>query len=208
MRRALLPGLLLILLLVAPAAEAKPRRDCATSGRTIAQTSHARVFQTRGVLYGCLRDRGRIVRLAEEGGNVSPSGGRSVNDVTLSGRWVAYVQACTSYETGNQLLVVRDLRTGKVGRRISSDGGPLCAGERQATIGPVLLTNYGGVVWVLNRRGHNADWVSTLWDWHERYPTILDSDPGVLSEPTLTGILLSWTRDGVRRQALLTLTYG
>jgi hypothetical protein len=98
---------------------------------------------------------------------------------------------------------LRDLRTGKARRRISSDGGPLCTGDRQATIGPILLTDYGGVLWVHNRQQESAS-VSTLWDWHDAYPTILDSDPGVLANLVLRSARVSWTRDGTARSAALT----
>jgi hypothetical protein len=143
------------------------------------------------------------VRLGLEAGNVSPSGGQSVEQPTLEGHWIAYVRECTDYESGNAVLVVRDLRTGRVRRRISSDGHGLCGGDRTAWIGPLVLTPYGGVAWVLTRE-REGGWQSTLWDWHERYPTVIDTDPGELANLTLgpDGVL-SWTRSGQPRSLLL-----
>jgi hypothetical protein len=202
-RTALLLAAITCLLVWAVGSEAKPRVDCARTGHTITRTHEARAFRSGARVYGCLLRRGPVVRLGFEAGNVSPSGGQSVEHITIASHWIAYVRECTDYESGNDLLVVRDLRTGRIRRRISSDGGGLCAGDRTAWIGPLVLTSYGGVAWVLNRV-HGPGWQSTLWDWHERYPTLIDSDPGELSDLTLQpGSVLSWTRAGQPRELLL-----
>ena len=138
----------LLLLLPAPAEGAT--RSCRVNGsETQAQNRHARLYESRGDLYACLRATGRRFRLedAYDDGYVTSS---SWTSARLGGRFAAWIGtwsdvSCKAdcppgYEVTRSSIVVYDLRRRRIAQTVSGNF-------------PFVLTDRGALAWLVAREG-------------------------------------------------------
>jgi hypothetical protein len=192
-------------LLAMPEHSRRSRGPTCRSGRTLAQRGDVRVFQVGARVYGCLRPSRGVVSLGESFGG-SPGGSASVHSLAIAGTYVAFAQDEDHYELHTTELRVVDLRTGRVSRSWAIDDSLL--GHAGGSISDVLLTRYGGVVWVaqLDIAPCETACSPLLWAWINEDAIVLDASDGPLTGIRLDGSAVVWARSGVPRSALMTLT--
>lgn len=210
-------AILLALLLVAttaPAASAgarDPARCKAKQSRTLVETPYVRVFEKPGAgdsdstnLYGCLYSRGRRIKL-DRAWDDGLTRSDAYDLVTVGGRFVAWRHnrvdvsckaACPQWhDTNPKWIAVYDLRE-RTRRRIDAD----VSGDA------LVVTTTGGAAW-LEQASSPVEPV--LGDEFELRASdadgerILDSGRIEPRSVTARGGVVSWVRDGQRRQAKL-----
>jgi hypothetical protein len=119
---------------------------CGPSGaRTLAAGSHARVYVSHGVVTGCARwpGGGRSERL---GVTTSCIGADRVGPVVVAGTLAAFASERCGVDTGNTLVVVRNLRTGK--RLSASDAASAPGPESFTSVDSLVARSDGAVAWI------------------------------------------------------------
>lgn len=108
-----------------------------------------------------------------------------VTAVRAAGPFVATIRTCSLPDRGNAEVRVRDRRTGRVVRRTTTDGRPLCrarAGDR--TRASHLTLGRGGAVLWAQTRCHPDDPTrcepEVLWRWTGAVPRMIDAGDGEL----------------------------
>lgn len=203
-------GLALTVLLIAgvPEATSAGHRCQMTGSKTIASSSLARVFQRRGLTYGCLYSLGRRYLLTSD----KHSGPDTIEQyaIRLSGRYVAYGETKIGKEYRGFFVNVHDLRSGmdSVNETGKAPKQALDATLGNAFgIGPavsVRLRATGDVAWIARAQYPGVHPQFELRKREGRKRTLLargdDIDPASLR---LRGDRLTWRMGGMQARATL-----
>lgn len=178
------------------------------AGRTLQRGDGARIFQVRTTVYGCLHPRRGVIPLGRSFGG-APSGESGVHDIALAAPYVAFAQEERHYGLGGDELRVVDLRTGRTTKRESANGS-WAGSEGGGPITQIDVDGRGAVVWVAGMRvppcRDGSCTRPVLWAWVNDFPTLLDVDPGELTDVRLTPGGAAWVRAGEARAEGLTRT--
>lgn len=154
MRKARLLLACTTVLLLAPAGQSlagqRSRERCPASGRQPAVSDgRAQVYEEDGRVFGCAQARGRWYAL---GGYTEVFGGEHLEPAVLAGTTVVveHVREGRRWIPGDPLLVVTDLLTGRVLRKVHTGGPPLggcpaCDGRASA----LALKPDGSLAWIV-----------------------------------------------------------
>ncbi|MEA2161510.1 MAG: hypothetical protein QOD66_3890 [Solirubrobacteraceae bacterium] len=113
------------------------------AARTLASGPHARVYASRGVVFGCAAGGARSFRL---GGTGSCIGSDRVGPVVVAGEIAAFASERCGIDTGFTLVVVRDLRDGK---RLSASAAASSPGPESFTsVNSLVARSDGAVAWI------------------------------------------------------------
>ena len=153
--RILVVGAALAALLLVQAAPAQAQRGKCTArnAQTIVQTSSARIFSTpfgdtAFRVYACLFSRNRNYLL---GFDADCDPGRAVSRLTLSGRYVGYVETNCNIDQSEDLVVVKDLRTGRNKWSVPAATGQEGDDPPSTLVSDLAMASNGSVAWI-------ADW--------------------------------------------------
>ena len=142
----------------APAHAASPKCT-ARNAQTILQTSSARIFSTplgdtARRVYACLYSRNRRHLLGIDG-DCDP--GAAVGRLTVSGRYVGYVETNCNIDQSEDSVVVKDLRTGRNKWRAAAATGQEGNDPVSTLVTDLALASNGSVAWI-------ADWDANSGD--------------------------------------------
>jgi hypothetical protein len=169
--------------------------------RTIAADRQARVFTTRGIVYGCALRTGKQYRLGQL---TSCIGSDRTGPLALAGELVGYGSQRCGIDTGVSQVIVRNLADGKQLRAEAALTGGLGA-ESYVSVSSVVLKADGAVAWIATggsifargraRQVHRAD---------ASGHAVLDSGTPVNpSSLRLHGSRLTWKRGHATHSAQL-----
>ena len=124
-----------------------------TEAHTVIATGSVRIFtttlgNTAERVYGCLYSKNRRYFLGIEG-DCDP--GPAIDQLRVSGRYVAYVQSFCNIDASDDYVVVQDLRTGRIKWRAIAATGQRGDSEPSTLVGDLVLSRTGSVAWI-------ADW--------------------------------------------------
>jgi hypothetical protein len=207
---------MLVLLVLATPASAAHRRHTAVGcptghTRLVAADTQAQVFKALNSfaldsIYGCVYGRRHAYLLGESlrcgGGG---GGGRcyGIAHVALAGSIVAYEENLENGSSGGWVVVVRDLRTGQVLRKLPSGSRtPPRAGPPLS----IVVKSDGAVAWVVQTRVATSQSLDEfeIYAGDSTGTRLLASGPGI--EPAslaLAGSSLYWMQAGHPASALL-----
>jgi hypothetical protein len=154
--RGFAAAVLAVALTVAYSAPAQARhgnRCTARNAHTILATDSVRIFatplgNTAERVYGCLYSRNRRYVLGIDG-DCDP--GPAIDQVTVSGRYVAYVESICNIDASDDYVVVKDLRTGRNKWRAIAATGQAPDAEPSTLVSDIVVSRTGSVAWI-------ADW--------------------------------------------------
>jgi hypothetical protein len=134
-----------------PAAPASAATKCSGKGaKGIASTSSARVFSLpykgERKIYACLLSQNKRRFLGWEGECQDMT---AASNFLLSGPYVGYVETSCALVSGDQRVVVRNIKTNKVkhsGSAVTLDGGP--ADEPSSYVTDLAMSKSGSVGWI------------------------------------------------------------
>jgi hypothetical protein len=199
-------------LLAVPAAASADCRG-GKGSRVVAGSASAVVIERGDVLYGCLRSRGRLVRLPDQD-LLGPPETRAYRP-RLAGRFVAYASETESGST----VIVFNLRARRVARRAPAvTDDPADPIDRPSRVTSLVVRRDGSVAWIgigYRKVGENSCGPDctrdVLMDHHEVHAYVVGGRDVVLAEAdgigrrTLAmsedGRVLYWTRNGIPRSA-------
>ncbi|HEX8648292.1 MAG TPA: hypothetical protein VF715_15470 [Thermoleophilaceae bacterium] len=194
------------LMAVLPAAPAAAASKCSGKGaKGIISTSSARVFtlpasggQERKA-YACLysQNKRRFLGWIQECQNMTAASG-----FVLSGKLVGYVETVCGLIAGDQSVVVRDIKTGKIVRSANGASGTSAPNEESSTyVTDMAMNRDGGVVWIgefdansggVNGPGDNRQ----VWAMPGSTPQLMESSleivPGTLALGPTTSQGFNW----------------
>lgn len=154
--RGLAVAIALCALMLAGAGPAQARHaertKCTARGaHTIIKTETGRIFSTplgdtAARIWGCLYSQNRRYFLGEDG-DCDP--GAVVGKLILIGRYVGYVSTSCNIDQGEDSVVVRDLRTGRVKYDVPSATGTE-DGAASTEVTDLVMSRTGSVAWIAN----------------------------------------------------------
>ncbi len=204
----------LVVLGIASPSEARSRHKTSASclpgrGHVLVADTEAQVYVASNSLeqpqvYGCLYGRKNVVDLGPReicGGAGSEGECFGVENPAVAGTKVAYLQFNASGSHAEWRVVVRDLLTGRVLRKIPT-GTRVPAEPREIGTGPttmVVVKGDGAVAWIVITRGRGgrepAEYEVHAVD--KNGSRVLATGPGIASESlALVGSTLYWTQEG------------
>lgn len=128
-------------------AQAAPRACMSPGSKTLRQTSQVRVYQRRGVVYGCHFDRNRRYVLGGESTIVDRV---TTQQLRVAGSFAGYNVLSEGRDGVSSLLIVKDLRSGRTVRSFARGGGRCCSGTEQTRITDLVLRSNGSVAWIVD----------------------------------------------------------
>jgi hypothetical protein len=168
--------------------------------KTLTQNSTTRVYQrtSNGVttLYGCLKARGKAVKLAKR--DFDPELGTNFSKIRLAGRFVAWADQTTDnsckaacppgYDPTSERVAVRDLRRKSTRSHDAGEGATA-----------LVVTYRGAIAWT---EGPSGDKTTLYALDSKKYRTL---DQGEVAADTLkvSGSTLSWLDSGGRQSTVL-----
>jgi hypothetical protein len=171
------------------------------SQRTLARTSHARVYEIRHTVYGCASGAHRRYRLGTIG--LCP-GRQSLGLIALTGRITAYVVRSCGVDTSSAQVAVLRLSDG---RRLSSHEAVMgvSAPESFQSVSSLAVTSRGEAAWIGSSSSIALHRTTTqVLAANEHITRVLDPGPGIVAGSLqLHGRTVSWKRAGARRTAAL-----
>jgi hypothetical protein len=203
---------ILVLALAAPAA-ASARCRGGKGAKVVAGSASAVVIERDDLLYGCLRSRGRLVRLPAQDPLGPPE--TTAYRPRAAGKFVAYA----SDAEGISSVIVFNLRRRRVARRApASTDDPADPISRPSRVTSLVLRRDGAVAWIgignrkVGQTSCGPDCTrDLLTDHHEVHAWVPGRRNRVLAEAdginrhslamTVDGRWLYWIRNGVARFA-------
>ncbi len=170
------------------------------AARTLASSSHARVYASRGVAFGCAARGGKSFRLGVTGSCIRSD---HVGPVVVAGEIAAFASERCGVDTGNTLVVVRNLRDGK--RVSASDAAASPGPESFTSVDSLVARSDGAVAWIaqassIGNHMTNVD----VRRADARGQALLDSGGAIVrGSLRLRRSRLTWTHGGQLRSSTL-----
>jgi hypothetical protein len=198
-----------LLLYLAVASPGEAHSTCRAKGSTTLQTSsHARVYQLDGQVYGCVFSKNIPYLLNPGPTDCEDPFDRPGPRMALAGRYVGYTLAACNIDQAKDRVYVRDLRTGKVLVQTSaSETLTLGIGNRLVT--DIELKANGSVAWIVMRSPSSvAEEVRksdrTIAKGPRTTSKLLDAGNHIAPRSlTREDSTISWTNAGVTKTARL-----
>jgi hypothetical protein len=186
---------------LATGAGARTRMPCGpAAAQTLASSSRARVYASRGAAFGCAGDGGRSIRLGKTSNCI---GSDRVGPVAVAGEIAAYASERCGIDTGFTQVLVRNLRTGK---RLSASPAVTVPGpESFPSVDSLVARPDGAAAWIAEASslGNHLKNVE-LRRIDARGQSLLDSGPAIAPRSLhLRGSTLTWRHGGKPRSSSL-----